>query len=167
MNISIEKVSDKNQYKKLLEFVKNNELYVGIPQETSSRKEDKEITNAELLFIQTYGSPVNNIPPRPVIEPAIENNRDRISKMMHEALKIAMSGDSQGAVDQLKKVGMFAQNKCRAWFLDERNGWPPNAPSVIRRKIKKGSTDPKPLIDTGEMRKSITYFVKSWGGRTK
>lgn len=167
MNITIERVETKNQFEIIKKFVENNELYVGIPQETSSRKEDNEITNAEILFIQTYGSPVNNIPPRPVIEPAIENDRDRISKMMHQALKIAISGDSQGAVDQLKKVGMLAQNKCRAWFLDERNNWPPNAPSVIRRKMKKGSTDPKPLIDTGEMRKSITYFVKSWGGRIK
>ena len=167
MNISVEKVSNKDQYKKLLEFVKNNELYVGIPQETSSRKEDNEITNAEILFIQTYGSPVNNIPPRPVIEPAIENSRERISKMMSEAVKTAIEGNYQGAIDKLKAVGMLAQNKCRAWFVDERNGWPPNAPSVYRRKLKKGSTDPKPLIDTGEMRKSITYFVKTRGGRVK
>ena len=167
MEIKIEKVESIDQFKKIKEFVENNELYIGIPQETSSRKQDNEITNAELLFIHTFGSPVNNIPPRPVIEPAIKNSKERIAKMMGNALKTAMSGNYQGAVDELKKVGMLAQNKCRAWFTDERNGWKPNAPSVYRRKLKKGSTDPKPLIDTGELRKSITYFVKTRGGRVK
>ena len=167
MEIKIEKIESIDQYKKIKEFIENNEVYVGIPQEESSRKQDNEVTNAELLFIHTNGSPANHIPPRPVIEPAIKNSRERIIKMMDNALKTAISGNYQGAVDELKKVGMFAQKQCRAWFHDERNGWKPNAPSVYRRKLKKGSTDPKPLIDTGELIKSITYFVKTRGGRVK
>ena len=56
---------------------------------------------------------------------------------------------------------MFAQNKVRAWFTDERNNWPPNAPSTIEKKSKNGKIKDNPLIDTGELRKSITYVVKT------
>lgn len=142
-----------------------NEVYVGIADDTTEREADKTgITNAELLFIHTNGSPVNNIPPRPVIEPAIHNDKDRLADMMKKAAQLFMEGRDEEAIKQLQRVGMRGQNVSRQWFVDEKNGWPPNAPAVRAAKIKKGSTDPKPLIDTGELRKSITYFVKTKGG---
>lgn len=142
-----------------------NEVYVGIADDTTEREaDDTGITNAELLFIHTNGSPVNNIPPRPVIEPAIYNDKDRLADMMKKAAQLFMEGRDEEAIKQLQRVGMRGQNVSRQWFVDEKNGWPPNAPAVREAKIRKGSTDPKPLIDTGELRKSITYFVKTKGG---
>jgi hypothetical protein len=49
---------------------------------------------------------------------------------------------------------MLGQNIVRAWFVDPKNGWPENSPITIAAK---GSD--KPLIDTGELRKAITYVV--------
>lgn len=142
-----------------------NEVYVGIADDTTEREaDDTGVTNAELLFIHTNGSPVNNIPPRPVIEPAIYNDKDRLADMMKKAAQLFMEGRDEEAIKQLQRVGMRGQNVSRKWFVDEKNGWPPNAPAVREAKIRKGSTDPKPLIDTGELRKSITYFVKTKGG---
>lgn len=142
-----------------------NEVYVGIADDTTEREaDDTGITNAELLFIHTNGSPVNNIPARPVIEPAIYNDKDRLADMMKKAAQLFMEGRDEEAIKQLQRVGMRGQNVSRQWFVDEKNGWPPNAPAVREAKIRKGSTDPKPLIDTGELRKSITYFVKTKGG---
>ena len=165
----IEESRNYNKLKKTLKFIKENEVYVGIPDDTTVREEDRtgEVTNAELLFIHTNGSPVNNIPPRPVIEPAIRNDKERLSSMMKKAAQLAFSGRFDEAVNQLRKVGMRGQNVSRAWFVNPDNGWPPNSPSVQAAKRAKGSNDPKPLIDTGELRKSITYFVKTKGGRTK
>lgn len=148
-------------------WMKENEVYVGIPQNKTERKEQDEkgpVTNAELLFIHTNGSPVNNIPPRPVIEPALENDKDRLNSMMKTAAQYAMKGEKEKAVKQLKLTGMRGQNVSRAWFTSPKNNWPPNSPSVKARKRKKGSTNPRPLIDTGELRRSITYFVKLKGG---
>lgn len=142
-----------------------NKVYVGIADDTTEREaDDTGITNAELLFIHTNGSPVNNIPPRPVIEPAIYNDKDRLADMMKKAAQLFMEGRDEEAIKQLQRVGMRGQNVSRKWFVDEKNDWPPNAPAVREAKIRKGSTDPKPLIDTGELRKSITYFVKTKGG---
>ena len=144
-------------------YMQDNYVLVGIPQKTSSRPEDKmgskEITNAELLYIHTNGSPVNNIPARPVIEPAIYNDSERISKMLMEGFQQLCNGDIEKCDRTLQLIGTRAQKVCRDWFTNPANGWPPNSPSVIAAKLRKGSTSPKPLIDTGELRKSITYVV--------
>ena len=153
---------------KAMNFMMGNEVYVGISDETTTREKGEPVTNAELMFIHTNGSPINNIPARPVIEPAIEDDKDRLASMMEGVFLSAEKGDTDGALKKLKLAGMRAQNVCRAWFTNPKNGWAPNSPHTEARKRAKGSTDPKPLIDTGELRKSITYFIKrNTGGRTK
>lgn len=169
MGVEIVTTVDKiGKVAKAMNFMMENEVYVGISDETTTREKGEPVTNAELLFIHTNGSPVNNIPARPVIEPAIKDDKERLSKMMESAFLTAEKGDMAGALNKLKLAGMRAQNVCRAWFTNPKNGWAPNSPSVEARKKAKGSTDPKPLIDTGELRKSITYFVKRRiGGKVK
>jgi len=169
MGVEIVTTVDKiGKVAKAMNFMMENEVYVGISDETTTREKGEPVTNAELLFIHTNGSPVNNIPARPVIEPAIKDDKERLSKMMESAFLTAEKGDTEGALRKLKLAGMRAQNVCRAWFVNPKNGWPPNSPGVAARKRAKGSTNPKPLIDTGELRKSITYFVRRWnGGRIK
>ena len=152
-----------------LDFINNSAAYVGIPQDNSSREDNSEgITNAELLFIHTNGSPINRVPARPVIEPALEDDQERLTSMMQRMVLLALSGDLEEATDQLKRIGMRGQNVSRAWFTNPKNGWPPNSPAVQRAKRKKGSTNPRPLIDTGELRKSIIYVIEVWkrGGRS-
>lgn len=165
VNVVVNSADNMGQLLKGLKFTKNNYVLVGIPQKKTKRK-GEPITNAELLFIHTNGSPINNVPARPVIEPAIKEDKDRLSKMLKVAAVEAMNGEEEKAVQQLQLTGMRAQNVCRAWFVNAKNNWPPNSPSVTARKRKKGSTAPRPLIDTGELRKSITYVVVKNGERT-
>lgn len=157
--VKVNKIDRSGEIKKAIEALKRKEVLVGIPQAESSR-EGEGITNAELLFIHTNGSPIRNIPPRPVIEPAIEDDKAVISKLMGNATKHALNGEETAAMKELEKAGLEAQSASQDWFDNPKNGWPPNSPSVMAAKIKKGSTDPKPLIDTGELRKSITYVVR-------
>lgn len=162
-------------------------IYVGIPQKESSRK-GGEINNAELLYIhthgirqrsmiremeadmaqgmkyskayslyiQSHGSPLWHAPPRPVLEPAIKANREAIAQKFKRIYQATAQGNEPAAENAITAVGLFAQNACRAWFTDPRNGWPANSPETVRRK---GSSNP--LIDTGSMRKAITYVVRS------
>lgn len=118
---------------------------------------------AQALYIAKHGSPVSpyRIPPRPIIEPAIEANSESINKKITSALSSFLNFDFVEGEKKLKTAGMFAQNKVRAWFTDERNNWPPNAPYTIEKKSKNGKIKDNPLIDTGELRKSITYVVKT------
>ena len=168
INIAVEKRNLKKLIKEI-KFVKENEVYIGIPQDKSVRNNQEGITNAELLFIHTNGSPVNNVPARPVIEPAIKNDQERISKMMKKAANLAFNGRYGEAIRQLKLVGMRGQNVSKSWFINPDNGWPENSPLTKMRKIrgKPDGYEPRPLIDTGQLRNSITYFVKTKAGREK
>ena len=69
----IESASKMHNIKKALKWTKNNYVLVGIPQKSTDRPKSNQkvgVTNAELLFIHTNGSPINNVPARHVIEPA-------------------------------------------------------------------------------------------------
>ncbi|SFE43570.1 hypothetical protein SAMN04487969_102504 [Paenibacillus algorifonticola] len=113
----------------------------------------KTYSQAYEMYIQSHGSPLWHIPPRPVLEPAIEANKDKISKQMQRAAQAALDGNDIGP--ELHKVGMMGQNIARGWFVDPRNGWEPNSPLTV---AKKGSD--RPLISTGELRKSIQFVIE-------
>ena len=169
-----------------LRKLKSRRIMVGIPEQKAARQ-GEPINNAQLLYIlshgvrkksmrdemqpkidagmkyslayqmyiMSHGSPLWQIPPRPVLEPAIEAHKDAISKLFQAVIKAAARGNPTEADRAIHRCGLAAQNYCRAWFTDPRNGWPPNSPRTI--KMKKSA---RPLIDTGTMRKAITYVVR-------
>jgi hypothetical protein len=116
----------------------------------------KSYHQAYALYLHSHGSPLWQIPPRPIIEPALEAHREELMAEIKKALNMHFftQTQKQATLRQFKRVAMLGQNAARGWFTDSRNGWPPNAPSTIARK---GSR--RPLIDTGEMRKSIIGIV--------
>jgi hypothetical protein len=116
------------------------------------------VTNAELLFIFTNGSPLRGQPPRVVIEAAIEAEptKSLLAKEIAAAASSALDGDEKGMVAHLERAGTIAESASKRWFTDPRNGWEPNAPSTIRSK---GSETPG--IDTGQMRRAITHIVEA------
>lgn len=113
----------------------------------------KTYSAAYQMYIHAHGSALWRVPPRPVLEPSIEHNKDAISQQLGKAAKAALDG--QDANSELQRAGMMAQNFARDWFTNPANLWPPNAESTIKQK---GSE--KPLIDTGQLRRSIVYVVK-------
>lgn len=113
----------------------------------------KPYSAAYQMYIQSHGSALWKSPPRPVLEPSIEHNKDAISKQLGNVAKAALSGQDPNT--ELQKAGMMAQNFARDWFTNPANLWPPNAESTIKQK---GSD--RPLIDKGELRRAITYVVK-------
>lgn len=129
-------------------------VYVGIPSKIKSRSRG-EINNAELLYIHTHGSPMRNIPARPVIEPALEHYKDKVMTQYSAAVNAAADGNQQALNTALIRTGLAGQNAAREWFVNPANGWAENSQATI---IKKGSS--RPLIDTGTLRKSIIYVVR-------
>jgi len=71
----------------------------------------------------------------------------------------ASDGDEVGVMNALKRTGMDAASRVRMWFVNPKNLWAPNSPRTVKRK---GSD--RPLIDTGQLRKSITYVIRNTGG---
>ena len=108
---------------KVLAQLKKKAVYVGIPKENSKRS-DGEMTNASLLMIHSKGSPLRNLPARPVIEPAIEEetNKAKISRQLIAAANKRLNGDQAGFITGLNAAGLQAQNVCREWFKNPKNG---------------------------------------------
>jgi hypothetical protein len=119
----------------------------------------KTYSEAHQMYVHSHGSPLMNVPARPIIEPAIEAHRQELADLLKSALMNALDGRS--FEQKLKQAGMKGQSVTRAWFTDPRNGWAPNSPITIKLKSKKGrGIKDRPLIDEGELRKSITYVVR-------
>lgn len=108
------------------------------------------------LYIMTHGSPLWHAPPRPVLEPAIQYNKNAIMLQFKKVLVATSKADFVAADQAIQRTGMAAQNACRKWFENPANNWPPNSPLTIKLK---GSE--RPLVDTGTLRKSIIYVVRN------
>jgi len=119
------------------------------------RVESGEMTYSKAyeLWIQTHGSPLWRSPPRPVLEPAMEHNKEAIAQQLRRVSEVALDGGDPEP--ELHRAGLMGQNFARGWFTDPANNWAPNSPITEERK---GSD--RPLIDKGELRKAITYVVK-------
>jgi len=123
--------------------------------EMNPRVESSEMTYSKAyeLWIQTHGSPLWRSPPRPVLEPAIEHNKEAIAKQLGRVSEVALDGGDPEV--ELHRAGMLGQKFAHDWFTDPANNWAPNSPIT---EEKKGSD--RPMIDKGELRKAITYVVK-------
>lgn len=108
------------------------------------------------MYIASHGSPLWHIPPRPIIESAIEapGNKEAIAEDLRIAAKYMLDGKISEAVTALNIAGEDAMNRIKLWFEDSRNQWPDISDAT---KKKKGSN--KILQDTGKMRDAITYTV--------
>ena len=148
--------------KKALERIRNSDVLVGIPAAKASRKgkgKGSTINNAELLFILSKGSSLKHIPPRPTLEPAVEANKELLSKHLAAAAKAVMEEDPTRAERELKLAGTIASNAAKRRFSKEFLA--PNAPSTIKRKGRD-----VPLIDTGALRAAIVSVVRENGKET-
>ena len=156
-NVSVSMSDKTTMLKGRIASLTGKAVYVGIPAEKSVRKRGA-VNNAELLFIHTNGSPIRHIPKRPVIEPAIQAHKEEIIAELRAACMASLdliAPTPAEATRHLERAGMRGMNAARGWFRDPRNGWAPNAPATIIRK-----KSDRPLIDTGQMRRAITYLVR-------
>lgn len=144
------------ELRKKLQNLSKVQALVGIPQSTTKRRHD-EVSNAELMYIHSHGSPARGIPVRKVIEPAIEASptKEALLVELREAAIAKLHDNDLDMLAHLRRAGIIAMNAAKAWFTDPRNNWPPNKPETIKRK---GSD--RPLIDTGALRAALTYVIR-------
>ena len=105
---------------------------------------DSVPSNAEVAAWNHFGT--DKIPARPFLDVAIVKNKRAVSAAAEEVL--AGGGSVSLAVDAM---GAMAAGKVQQYIGDTFIP-PPNSPKTIERK---GSSHP--LIDTGQLRQSITW----------
>jgi hypothetical protein len=152
--VTVEVKDNTKAVEQLLKDLSKLAVYVGIPEENTGRTES-EVSNVELAYIHSNGSPLQGIPARPFIEPSIEEEatKEAIAKELSQASKSALDGNEDQAVTHLNRAGMIGSNAAKNWIGSEH--LTPLKPATIARK---GSD--KPLIDTGQLRNAITYVVR-------
>lgn len=95
------------------------------------------------------------IPPRPFFRTAVDSSREALSNHIDRTVAAFMLGKSTPQ-KVLELVGVWMQNRIKRTLTT--GNWIPNADITKRRK--KSS---KPLIDTGQMRNSVTFTTHSAG----
>lgn len=158
------------------------EILVGVPSDASDRPDEfkpvdgEAITNAALAYIHDNGVPERKIPQREFMRPGIASVAPEIQRRLGMAMRAAMRGNSLKAEMAMQQAGLVAQSGIRN-FIDA--GVPPPLSEYTLRKraergrrgamteldrraagLAPGTGHAKPLVDTGEMRKSITYVIR-------
>lgn len=126
-------------------------VLVGVPSNAGVHQ-DTNLSIGALAAIHEFGAPSRGIPERPFLQPSIDKNLDKYKALMaREAKGVVLKRSTLHQA--LAKVGMLAAADVQAYMVSGE--FKPLAASTIKRK---GSS--KPLIDTGQLRQSITYKVE-------
>lgn len=159
----------KDNTKSLLDAIKNlsnDRVFVGIPKEKNARKKLKEknarknpqINNATIALIQSNGSPVDNIPPRPFLIPGVKKAQTKNLAILKKYAKLALS-DKDAANKALDSVGLNTQSAVKSYITNSSN-FEPLSPSTIQRRQKEKIKGTKPLIRTNQMLNSVSYVIR-------
>ncbi len=125
-------------------------------EEAEETKEKNGVTNAELMFIHENGSPLNNIPKRPVLDMTIKyTDENLLEKIIDKSIyAYAENFDEKDYATSLKKDVIRIERVARKIIYSNMGILEPNAPSTVRRKGEN-----HPLFDTGQLARSITCVV--------
>ncbi len=177
-----------DRLKSLREHIKElseKEVLVGFP-EGPPRGDGTPLTNAALAYIHDNGAPEQNIPARPFMVPGIAAVQDQIADTLTAgARRLVVVGNRAVSIDkELTRAGLMATTSIQRTV--SAGVPPPLADVTLRDRLRrhKGrageklelesramgnapSTDfAKPLIDTGQLYRSITFVIRKRKERT-
>lgn len=154
------------QLERIMRRVARTRVYIGVPGSTSRRGGSNNplnpnaqgaISNATLGYIHEYGSPARNIPARPFLVPGVDRAKGRLLAVLHARLQKAVDTGNEGEVrNAYETVGIAGAGEVQG-YMTSGTFAPLSARTIARKKSS------RPLIDTGQLRQSITYVVREDG----
>ena len=155
----------KSDFRGLNNFVKcltgGYNVKVGIMGAKNARDDGQ--TNADIGVIHEFGRPATRsskaIPMRSFLWMPIMTMANRIvNETKEDSMLKKILLDQMPAV--MKSLGIACERAIAEAFASAGFGhWAPNTPFTIAQKSKKGKTSDSPLIDTGQLRRSISSEV--------
>jgi len=143
-----------------LKTLTNRDVLVGIPEARDERQDaEGDFGNAGIGYINENGSPKQNIPARPHLQPGVRASEPDYLPHLKAAAQKALEGDAEGATVSLERAGTIAANGVKRYITI--TGFTPLADATIANRLRRGRTGNKPLIDTGEYRRSVTHIVRN------
>ena len=147
--------------KGLLDFVKRVEQFensytkVGFPKGSEPGEGNKSFDEVvQIAASHEFGAPKANIPERSFLRSAHDDHQKDIEKLMAYEYNQVADGKSDVA-ESLGRVGEWFTGEVKA-KIDSITA-PPFAPSTLKARQAKGDMNPKLLVDTGQMRASVTH----------
>lgn len=155
VKITVDKVTDIiNAISKLA----GKDVLVGIPDSDPDRK-DGPISNAQIGYIQETGSPANNLPARPFLVPGVAEVQAKCADRLQKGATNALSGNLSSAEASLTAAGLIAESSVKRKI--NSNIQPELAESTLEARRDRGVTRTNTLVDTGQLRNSITHVVRN------
>lgn len=155
MNDVVERGPGFRELERALARIRRQEVVAGVLGEDADEvTDDGEATLIKVASVNEFGSDDGRIPERSYIRSTAEDNAEEWERMQTNVLKAVAEGKPETHIDKLLEgvgVRMQSQIQERIVELDD----PPNAPSTIKAK---GSSSP--LIDTGQLKSSISHEVR-------
>jgi hypothetical protein len=151
------------QFNEAIKRFKSDNVQIGIPRTDDPREDDAPINNATLLALNTFGSPANNIPARPVLEVGIKNAKDAIAEQFKRCAQESFSKGLPAMEIYYERAGIIASNSVKK-AINEQDGIDPPADATIKARESRGFNGTKALVVTGQMRNAITFVLKTMGG---
>lgn len=151
-----------DKFNQIVKQFKSDAVLVGIPQEENQRDSEALINNATLLAINEFGSPVNNIPPRPVMAIGLKKAQEEIGEQFKLAAQKSFDQGINALDTYYNRAGIIASNSIKK-VINAQDGIASPAESTLAARKSKGFSGTKALIVTGQMRNAITYVVKAKG----
>ncbi|RBQ30669.1 hypothetical protein CRU92_10875 [Arcobacter sp. FW59] len=172
----MKRTTNNNHLKQQIEILKNTVVKVGYfpnservdlqtrfkKDSNGKRTKQKEtvkkptVTNAYIASIHEFGSPTNNIPPRPTLGPGLKNNQSEFSKILIKSFK---NGDVDSGFEM---IGQLAVAKVKNEITKTTR--PILKENTVRARLrgkKQGKsvslTIAKPLVHTGQMLSAVNY----------
>ncbi len=170
---------------KALQELIGKQVLVGIPEAHDARTQSGPITNAALAYIHEFGAPAANIPARPFLIPGVRKAEPQYTPHLRAACNAALDGDSAKSDHSLVRAGIVAENSAKREI--STGNFVPLSPLTIARRHEsrqtqsmrksevrylelvghgmspesaQAATGIRPLINTGQMRNSITSVVR-------
>jgi len=151
-------------HKKFMEAMKalnTTSVRVGIPETAPQRKDDGAFdaqSNAAIGYIQEHGSDLANIPPRPFLVPGVKAVEKEVAEEFKKAAQECFK-DPNAILKRFTRAGIIAMNSVKA-TLTAGEGFAELSDATIAARKAKGFKGTKPLIETGQLRGSITFVIE-------
>lgn len=148
-----------------VEALTRSEVLVGIPAgppRDDALAQGITVTNAEIGYLNEFGSPAMNIPARPFLIPGVTDARDKVAAALLAGARAALSDNPGPADASLMRAGIVAQTSVQLRITE--GPFVPLAPATIAKRREQGHAGTKPLLMSGMLRRSVQFVVRPKGG---
>lgn len=151
---------------KSVKALNKSEVLVGVPDINAEREREPGETgppasNATIGYAMEFGVPEKNIPARPFLIPGIRDAQDKIVARLKKGAIAALGGDTKTIDKELNTIGLIGQKAVQVKIAS--GPFEPLSERTLKAREARGRTGTKPLLDTGQLRRAITFVLQDKG----